>query len=83
MLSVCCEVVHLVAQHEIQVLKQLYLFEVELLLVLDKLLETDLHLAVIGLLGLLNLFDVSNHLGISISQRGVLVLSSTDLFSVA
>ena len=78
-LRVCRQVVHLISEHEVQILQQLDLLEVELFLIVDKLLEADLHLSIISLLGLLNLINVAFHLGVRVDERRVLVLGRADL----
>ncbi len=65
---------NLIAKHEVQVFEQLDLLEIELALVVDELLEPDLHFALICGFRLLYLHNVLGHPGISLLERGVFVL---------
>ena len=79
MLGVFCKVVDLVLEHEVEVLKELYLLEVKFALVFNKLLEPALHLALVCLFRLLYFADVLAHLSVRFSQRDVLVFGVGDL----
>lgn len=53
---------------------QLDLLKVELFLVLNERLETDLHLTIIRRLRFLYFFNIKVHLSVGLDQRGVLIL---------